>query len=137
MLGGFAEAAVAPEHFTFALPEDLDAAQGAGLILNYHTALFALKLRGRLAEGETVLVHGAVGGVRTASIQVAKRARRTHYRGGLQRGEGTGSPRRRGRRGGPQRRLLGGSGVRVRSASTSQRRQMLRDAQRRLQNSRR
>jgi len=33
MLGGFAEAAVAPEHFTFALPEGLDAAQGAGLIL--------------------------------------------------------------------------------------------------------
>src|SRR4029079_18180794 len=58
-------------HFTFALPEGLDAAQGAGLILNYHTALFALKLRGRLQEGETVLVHGAAGGVGTASIQVA------------------------------------------------------------------
>ena len=71
MLGGFAELAVAPPHFTFALPEGLDAAQGAGLILNYHTALFALKLRGRLAEGETVLVHGGAGGVGTASIQVA------------------------------------------------------------------
>ena len=71
MLGGFAEQAVAPPHFTFRLPEGLDAAQGAGLILNYHTALFALKLRGRLAEGETVLVHGAAGGVGTASIQVA------------------------------------------------------------------
>ncbi len=71
MLGGFAEVAVAPPHFTFALPEGLDAAQGAGLILNYHTALFALKLRGRLAEGETVLVHGGAGGVGTACIQVA------------------------------------------------------------------
>ena len=71
MLGGFAEVAVAPPHFTFALPEGLDAAQGAGLILNYHTALFALKLRGRLSEGETVLVHGGAGGVGTASIQVA------------------------------------------------------------------
>jgi NADPH:quinone reductase len=70
-LGGFAEVAVAPEFFTFPLGA-LDYAQGAGLILNYHTAYFALKLRGRLAEGETVLVHGAAGGVGTASLQVAK-----------------------------------------------------------------
>jgi NADPH2:quinone reductase len=72
MLGGFAEAAVAPEFFTFPLPDQLDFAQGAGLILNYHTAYFALKLRGRLAEGESVLVHGAAGGVGTATLQVAK-----------------------------------------------------------------
>ncbi len=72
LLGGFAEVAVAPEFLTFPLPDGLDFAQGAGLILNYHTAYFALKLRGRLAEGETVLVHGAAGGVGTAALQVAK-----------------------------------------------------------------
>ena len=72
MLGGFAEVAVAPDFMTFPLPDDLDFAQGAALILNYHTAYFSLKLRGRLAEGETVLVHGAAGGVGTATIQVAK-----------------------------------------------------------------
>ena len=72
MLGGFAEVAVAPDFLTFALPDALDFGQGAGLILNYHTAYFALVLRGRLEEGETVLVHGAAGGVGTASIQVAK-----------------------------------------------------------------
>jgi NADPH2:quinone reductase len=71
-LGGFAETAVAPEFFTFPLPSALDYAQGASLILNYHTAYFALKLRGRLKEGETVLVHGAAGGVGTAVLQVAK-----------------------------------------------------------------
>jgi NADPH2:quinone reductase len=71
-LGGFAETAVAPEFFTFSLPPELDFAQGASLILNYHTAYFSLKLRGRLAEGETVLVHGAAGGVGTAALQVAK-----------------------------------------------------------------
>jgi NADPH:quinone reductase len=71
-LGGFAEVAVAPEFLTFPLPEALDFRQGAALILNYHTAYFALRLRGRLAEGETVLVHGAAGGVGTASLQVAK-----------------------------------------------------------------
>jgi NADPH:quinone reductase len=71
-LGGFAELAVAPEFLTFPLADQLDYAQGAGLILNYHTAYFALVLRGRLAEGETVLVHGAAGGVGTAALQVAK-----------------------------------------------------------------
>ncbi len=71
-LGGFAETAVAPEFFAFPLSDRLDFAQGAGLILNYHTAYFSLKLRGRLREGETVLVHGAAGGVGTASLQVAR-----------------------------------------------------------------
>jgi len=72
MLGGFAEVAVAPAFFCFKLADELDFAQGAALVLNYHTAYFALKLRGRLAEGETVLVHGAAGGVGTACLQVAK-----------------------------------------------------------------
>ena len=72
MLGGFAEVAVAPPFLTFALPDRLDFAQGAALILNYHTAYFSLVNRGRLAEGETVLVHGAAGGVGTATLQVAK-----------------------------------------------------------------
>src|SRR5215216_2302177 len=72
MLGAFAEVAVAPDFLTFALPEELDFAQGAGLVLNYHTAYFSLKHRGRLAEGESVLVHGAAGGVGTATLQIAK-----------------------------------------------------------------
>ncbi len=71
-LGGFAETAVAPEFFAFPLSPKLDFAQGAGLILNYHTAYFALLLRGRVKEGETVLVHGAAGGVGTAALQVAR-----------------------------------------------------------------
>src|SRR5688572_23109090 len=72
MLGGFAEVAVAPEFLTFPLSGDLDFAQGAALILNYHTAYFSLVTRGRLQDGETVLVHGAAGGVGTAALQVAK-----------------------------------------------------------------
>jgi NADPH2:quinone reductase len=72
VLGGFAETAVAPAYFTFAVPDSLDFAQAASLVLNYHTAYFALVLRGRLKEGETVLVHGAAGGVGTAVIQVAR-----------------------------------------------------------------
>lgn len=72
LVGGFAEVAVAPDFLTFKLPEDLDFAQGAGLVLNYHTAYFSLVTRGRLTAGETVLVHGAAGGVGTATLQVAK-----------------------------------------------------------------
>jgi NADPH2:quinone reductase len=71
-LGGFAETVVAPEYFTFPLAAELDFAQGAGLILNYHTAYFSLVMPGRLKRGESVLVHGAAGGVGTASLQVAR-----------------------------------------------------------------
>lgn len=72
LLGGWAEVAVAPAFFTFKLPDALDFAQGAGLVLNYHTAYFTLVTRGRLKEGDWVLVHGAAGGVGTATLQVAK-----------------------------------------------------------------
>jgi NADPH2:quinone reductase len=72
LLGGWAEVAVAPEFLTYKLSDELDFAQGAALHFNYQTAYFSLKLRGRLEEGETVLVHGAAGGVGTASIQVAR-----------------------------------------------------------------
>jgi NADPH2:quinone reductase len=70
-LGAFAEVAVAPAFLTFPLPDALDFAQGAGLILNYHTAYLALVHRGRMRAGETVLVHGAAGGVGSAALQVA------------------------------------------------------------------
>jgi NADPH2:quinone reductase len=71
-LGAFAEVAVAPEYMVFPIPDEWSYEQGAALVLNYHTAYFSLKIRGRLTAGETVLVHGAAGGVGTASIQVAK-----------------------------------------------------------------
>ncbi len=72
VIGGLAEVAVAPAFLTFPLPDALDDAQGAGLVLNYHTAWFSLVTRGRLQAGEQVLVHGAAGGVGTATLQVAK-----------------------------------------------------------------
>ena len=72
LLGGFAEVVAAPAALTFPLSPELDVAQGAGLIFNYHTAYFSLVTRGRLEAGETVLVHGAAGGIGTASLQVAK-----------------------------------------------------------------
>ena len=72
MLGGMAELLAVPDATTFALPESLSFEQGAAFPMNYHTAHFSLVRRGRLEAGESVLVHGAAGGVGTASIQVAK-----------------------------------------------------------------
>jgi NADPH2:quinone reductase len=72
-LGGtFAERAAVMPQMTFGLPDELSFEEGAAYVLNYHTAHFGLLRRGRLAEGETLLVHGAAGGVGTAAIQVAK-----------------------------------------------------------------
>lgn len=72
MLGAFAEVAAAQPALTFRLPDELDFAQGAGFVMNYHTAHFALVRRAELRAGETLLVHGAGGGVGTAAIQVGK-----------------------------------------------------------------
>jgi NADPH:quinone reductase len=71
-MGAFAEVAAAPPHMTFRLPDELSFEQGAGLVLNYHTAHFCLIERGGLKTREALLVHGAGGGVGTAAIQVAK-----------------------------------------------------------------
>jgi NADPH2:quinone reductase len=70
--GNAADLVASPADTTFALPDALSFDEGAALPMNYLTAQFALAERGSLREGETVLVHGAAGGVGTATIQVAK-----------------------------------------------------------------
>src|SRR5918993_3992422 len=70
--GGAAEQVANPVVFTFPLADELSYDEGAALPMNYLTALFALEERGGLRDRETVLVHGAAGGVGTATLQVAK-----------------------------------------------------------------
>ena len=70
--GAFAERVAAVPEATFPLPAGLGYEQGAALALNYLTALAAVERRGRILPGESVLVHGAAGGVGTATVQVAK-----------------------------------------------------------------
>jgi NADPH2:quinone reductase len=70
--GNAADRVASPADTTFALPDSLSFDEGAALPMNYLTAQFALAERGNLRAGETVLVHGAAGGVGTATIQVAK-----------------------------------------------------------------
>src|SRR3954454_15753356 len=70
--GGWAELAAAPAFLVMPLPDETSIDAGAGFVVNFQTAHLALTRRGRLAEGEAVLVHGAAGGVGTACIQVAR-----------------------------------------------------------------
>src|SRR3954452_12843987 len=70
--GNAAELTACHRGSVFALPDALTFDEGAALPMNYLTAQFALAERGSLRAGETVLVHGAAGGVGTATIQVAK-----------------------------------------------------------------
>jgi NADPH:quinone reductase len=70
--GGFAEFAAMPENQCIKLPPDLPFTEAASMALVYDTAYFALKDRGRIQPGETVLVLGATGGVGLAAIQLAK-----------------------------------------------------------------
>lgn len=69
--GGYAEAVGVPAAHVVPLPEAIGFVDGVGLMVNYQTAYFGLAERGRLRAGETVLVHGAAGGVGTAAVQVA------------------------------------------------------------------
>lgn len=70
--GAAAERVAVPSDFAFALPDSLTFDEGAALPMNYLTADFALVDRAGLRAGETVLVHGASGGVGTAVLQVAR-----------------------------------------------------------------
>jgi NADPH2:quinone reductase len=53
------------------LPDSVSFEAGAGLLFNDLTVYFALTVRGRLARGETVLVHGAAGGIGTSTLRLA------------------------------------------------------------------
>lgn len=70
--GGGAEVVAVDPDVVFPLPDSITFEQGAALPMNYLTAQFALATRAQLQRGETVLVHGAAGGVGTATIQVAR-----------------------------------------------------------------
>ena len=70
--GAYAEFTLAPSSSVYPLPEPLSFVQGAGLSTPYLTAYRALIQRGLAKAGETVLVHGASGGVGIAAVQIAR-----------------------------------------------------------------
>lgn len=70
--GGMVEKIAIPADSAFHLPEERSFAEGAALLLTYATTIHALVDRGRLKEGETLLVLGAAGGVGLAAIELGK-----------------------------------------------------------------
>ena len=70
--GGIAEKVVAFEMTLMPLPDSMDFKDGAAFPLNYGTTYYALKQRGQLQAGETLLVTGAGGGVGTTAIEIGK-----------------------------------------------------------------
>jgi NADPH2:quinone reductase len=71
LTGGMAEVAVLSPDRVFKLPDNVSFEAGAGLLFNDLTMYFALNVRGRLQKGETMLVHGAAGGIGTSTLRLA------------------------------------------------------------------
>jgi NADPH2:quinone reductase len=69
--GGFAEETVQPADSVIRLPDTVSFEAAAAFRSNYMTAYYALQ-RGRLQPGETLLVHGAAGGVGLATVDMGK-----------------------------------------------------------------
>lgn len=70
--GAFAEEAIVPADRFWQIPATLDFVTAAAFPLAYGTSYHALKDRGRLQSGETLLVLGAAGGVGLAAVQLGK-----------------------------------------------------------------
>src|SRR6202163_3845640 len=70
--GAYAEYAIALESQVHRLPEKASFSQGAGIWVPYATAYHALYHSAQAHASETVLIHGASGGVGTATLQIAR-----------------------------------------------------------------
>jgi NADPH:quinone reductase-like Zn-dependent oxidoreductase len=70
--GGLAEKVLVPAPMALALPPERSFEEGSALILTYATSIHALLDRGRLKEGQTLLVLGAAGGVGLAAVELGK-----------------------------------------------------------------
>ncbi|MCV7150356.1 NADPH:quinone oxidoreductase family protein [Mycolicibacterium pyrenivorans] len=71
LCGAMAEVVALQPERLFKLPDSVSFEAGAGLLFNDLTVHFALRTRGRLRDGETVLVHGAAGGIGTSTLRLA------------------------------------------------------------------
>ncbi|MBC7806054.1 MAG: alcohol dehydrogenase catalytic domain-containing protein, partial [Akkermansiaceae bacterium] len=71
LTGTYAEKVLAKVENVYRLPGDVSFEQGAGIPVPYATAYRALFGKAMVKTGETVLVHGASGGVGIAAVQLA------------------------------------------------------------------
>lgn len=72
--GTYAEFCLCEEKHLIRLPDNVSFEQGAGVFVPFATAYRALFQKAKASKGETVLIHGASGGVGTAAVQWAKNA---------------------------------------------------------------
>ena len=70
--GGMAEKVIVNEAQCIAMPKAMPFDEASAFILTFGTSYYALKERGRLAPGETLLVLGAAGGVGLAAVELGK-----------------------------------------------------------------
>jgi NADPH2:quinone reductase len=70
--GGYATQALAREAQVFRIPDGMPFEHAASFTIVYQTSYFALVYRAPLRAGQTLLVHGAAGGVGLSAIQIAK-----------------------------------------------------------------
>ena len=70
--GGDAETAVAPAELTFPIPDGLGDGVALAMIVQGTTAWHLYRTAGRVAEGESVVVHAAAGGVGSLAVQLGR-----------------------------------------------------------------
>ncbi len=70
--GGYAEYATAPAHLAFPIPDALDDGTALALMVQGLTAWHLYRTAGRVAEGESVVVHAAAGGVGSLAVQLGR-----------------------------------------------------------------
>jgi NADPH2:quinone reductase len=68
--GGYAEYASAPRELTYPIPDGIDDGAALALIVQGTTAWHLYRTAGRVAEGESVVVHAAAGGVGSLAAQL-------------------------------------------------------------------
>ena len=74
IVGGYAEYIILPSDELVPVPSGVDHAEAVSLVLNYTTAYQMLHRCAEIKSGETILIHGAAGGVGTALLQLGKLA---------------------------------------------------------------
>jgi NADPH2:quinone reductase len=70
--GAFAEEVIVPEHNLLPIPEGMSDEKAAAFTMVYGTSYYALKQRGNIQPGESLLVLGASGGVGLATVELGK-----------------------------------------------------------------
>src|ERR1700726_4546528 len=68
--GGYAEYALAPRELVFPIPDELDDGTALAMIVQGLTAWHLYRTSGRVADGESVVVHAAAGGVGSLAVQL-------------------------------------------------------------------